>query len=195
MLINILLFLFFAFLGWIIDTTYCSIAHRQFTSSGYYKGIPICPIYGFGGLLMLTSFIQFENLYPIYTILITAIMFILLEYIVGWFCEHVLNEKLWDYSNIKGNINGYINPIHSLYWLLITTVLYFLINPQLGTVTLFMNNLQELFNPYDTYITIIFLVFAYSLTIRTRDKRLKIYKTKQKEILEKIDNLKKRLIL
>lgn len=195
MLTNILLFLLFAFLGWVIDTTYCSIAHKQFTPSGYYKGIPICPIYGFGGLLMLTGFIQMRNLNPIYTILITTIIIIFLEYIGGWFCEHVLNEKLWDYSNIKGNINGYINPIHSFYWLLITTLLYFLINPQLGAITLLINNLQELFNPYDTYITIIFLVLACSLTIRTRDRRLKMYKIKQKEIREKIDNFKKKLVL
>ena len=193
MITNILLFLVFAFLGWIIDTTYCSIAHKKFTPSGYYKGIPICPIYGFGGLLILASFTQFSNLHSIFAILITTSIVILLEYIGGWFCEHILKEKLWDYSNIKGNINGYINPIHSIYWLLIVTLLYFLINPFIGAITIFLNEIQSKLNPYDTYLTLTFLIFAYSLTIRTRDKRLEGYKIQKLEIQNKLKDLRNNL--
>ena len=194
MIINILLFLLFAFLGWIIDSTYSSIIQKKFISSGYYKGLPLCPIYGFGGLLIFASFTQLEILYPILTILITTIFIILLEYIGGWFCEHILKEKLWDYSDIKGNINGYINPIHSFYWLLLVTILYFLISPSLETITMFLDKLQKKFNPYDIYFTLAFLVFAWSLTIRTRDRRLEIYKSKRKEIQEKLKNLRKNLL-
>lgn len=194
MITNILLFIIFAFLGWVIDTTYCSLAHNKFTPSGYYKGVPICPIYGFGGLLILASFAQLKDIYPIYTILITTTIIILLEYIGGWFCEHILKEKLWDYSNIKGNINGYINPIHSIYWLLIVTLLYFFINPYIGEITLFLNGLQSKLNPYDIYLTLAFLISAYSLTIRTRDKRLEIYKNQRKEIQNKLKDLRNELL-
>jgi len=194
MITNILLFLVFAFIGWVTDTTYCSIAQKKFTPSGYYKGIPICPIYGFGGLLILASFILLQNFSPLFTISITTIIVILLEYIGGWFCEHILKEKLWDYSNIKGNINGYINPIHSIYWLLIVTILYFGINPFIGAVAIFLNELQSKLNPYDIYLTLAFLVYAYSLTIRTRDKRLEAYKNQKKEIQNKLKSFKDRLL-
>ena len=53
-----LYFLWYSFLGWCMETVYCSIAERRFVFRGFLKG-PICPIYGFGVMVMVLWLQQF----------------------------------------------------------------------------------------------------------------------------------------
>lgn len=179
----ILIFLIFAFIGWIIDTTYCSIGSKKFVFSGYFKYVPLCPIYGFGGLLILSLFIQLESLPAWLVIIITTILVVILEYVGGWFCDKILKEKLWDYSRAKFNISGYVNLLNSAYWLVLITATYFIINPYLEAILKLIFRVQDIFQPYDVFLSVIFVVAAVSFTIRTKDKRLE---AKRKRRLMKI---------
>ena len=52
-IINLFLyFVFYAFLGYICEVIYCSILNKKLTNRGYLYS-PICPIYGFGALLVI----------------------------------------------------------------------------------------------------------------------------------------------
>lgn len=175
MIVNILLFLFFALVGWILDSTFSSITQRKFVFAGYYKNLPICPIYGFGGLLMTNIFIQLEDLHPFYTILIATLAVTLLEYFGGWFCDKILKERLWDYSKMKFNLNGYISLTFTFYWLILTTIVYIVFTHFLPQIQSIISGLKEFFSPYDIYFTVAFLIAAYALTVSTRDRRLKEY--------------------
>ena len=42
-----LYFIFYSFLGWVMETCYCSICERRLVPRGFLYG-PICPIYGAG---------------------------------------------------------------------------------------------------------------------------------------------------
>lgn len=183
MTIYIFLFLLFSFLGWIIDSTYSSIVRKEFVSSGYYKNLPLCPIYGFGGIIIYQAFSGFSGNSPVVVILLTTFFAILLEYIGGAFCEKVLNEKLWDYSQMKYNLHGYISLLHSFYWLLLITFLYFLLNPHLEAIESFLSIIREKTILYDLYISIGFVFFTFILTMKTKDSRLK-----------ELNKLKKRFI-
>ena len=47
-----LYFIIYSFLGWAMETTYCSIGARHFVARGFLYG-PICPIYGVGVVMMI----------------------------------------------------------------------------------------------------------------------------------------------
>lgn len=167
------MFLLFSFAGWIIDTTYSSIAAKKFIFSGYYKNLPLCPIYGFGGVVIYQSFSALSNYSPIITILLTTFLVILLEYIGGVFCEKVLNEKLWDYSHMKFNLHGHISLLHSSYWLVLIIFLYFLTSPYFNSINSFLEAIRTRSEPYDFYISLFFVVTVFILTTKTKDERLK----------------------
>ena len=50
-----LYFIFYSFLGWVMETCYCSVCERRLVPRGFLYG-PICPIYGAGVLLMILFF-------------------------------------------------------------------------------------------------------------------------------------------
>lgn len=100
-----LLFWIFACFGWIIEVIVCSIYDGKFSNRGFLIG-PYCPIYGFGGILMLL-FKDFKD-NPIICFLLCMISCSLLEYLTSYIMELMFKVRWWDYSNDKFNINGRI---------------------------------------------------------------------------------------
>ena len=173
MTVYIMLFLLFSFVGWIIDTVYSSIIAKRFISSGYYKNLPFCPIYGFGGIVIYQSFSELREYNSIIIILLTTFLIILLEYIGGVFCEKVLDEKLWNYSDMKFNLHGHISLLHSFYWFVLITILYYLTSPYFNSINSFLKEIRTRSMPYDLYISLFFVVTVFILTTKTKDERLK----------------------
>ena len=172
----ILLFLLFGFLGWIIDSTYCSLGSSSFVFSGYFKYIPICTIYGIGGVLIILLFLKFKD-YPFWSVVLyTTLSIILLEYLGGWFCQLVLGERLWDYSNEFLNIHGHISLLYSFYWFFLVGILYFFLNPHMERIHSFISRIQDYVGVYDRFVVVIFFVVFLCLTVYTRDRRLSLYR-------------------
>jgi|SRR3989344_1362859 len=121
MIIYIIVFLIFSFLGWIIDTGYRSIIAGKFTSIGYFNA-PLRPIYGFGGLFISLIYKNLSSLNLFMQFFIAWIGLIIIELIGGWFCEMILKKKLWDYSDEFLNYKGWICLKHSIYWLILLII-------------------------------------------------------------------------
>ena len=47
-------FMVYAFIGWVLESTYKSILQKRIVNSGFLHG-PICPIYGYGAMIMYLS--------------------------------------------------------------------------------------------------------------------------------------------
>lgn len=183
MIVYILLFLIFAFLGWVIDTTYSSIGSGKLKPSGYYKGIPLCPVYGFGGLIIYELFVILIQLPSYLVIPVTSIAVILFEYLAGKFCVDVLGERLWDYSNKKYNIGGHICLQNSCYWVIIVLGLYLIAKPFILDIDYFITDLSAALKPLDVFVLIPFGAFVYKITAKTKEKRLKNKVVKSQERL------------
>jgi len=168
----ILIFLLFSFLGWIIDTIYSSFLKGEYSPSGYYRNIPLCPIYGIGGIIILSIFSILQTHSSLTTILTTTIAVIMLEYFGGVFCTVFLKEKLWDYSSSKFNLNGHIDLLHSFFWLMLISILYALITPVLPSITTYLNSINTSLGKFDLYITMGFIFIIIIKTLNTREKRL-----------------------
>lgn len=104
----------YSFFGWLLESVAKTIAQKQFVNSGFLNG-PLCPIYGFGAIIMITSLSFLKDK----TIILFFVAFFVLsiwEYIVGVFLEKTFKTKYWDYSECKFNIQGRVCLKNSIYW-------------------------------------------------------------------------------
>lgn len=123
----LLYFVFYSFVGWTMETVYCSILEKRFVPRGFLHG-PICPIYGVGVLLMILFFKPLAgNIFLFYVV--STVTMSAWEYFVGWFLEVTTHMKYWDYSMYRFNLKGRICLWVCLVWGLLSYVCIFWIHP------------------------------------------------------------------
>ncbi len=104
--IYILFFFVYSFLGWCLEVICKLITEKRFINRGILIG-PICPIYGYGVLIMTLFFRKYLN-DPITLFILIIVSCSILEYFTSYFLEKVYHTRWWDYSTKKFNINGRI---------------------------------------------------------------------------------------
>lgn len=159
-----LLFLYFviyAFLGWILETVYCSVRERRFVARGFLYG-PVCPIYGVGVLMMLCWFAPFTG-QPLLFYAVATVCMSAWEYLVAWILETTTHIKYWDYSDRKFNLHGRICLSISLTWGVLAYLVIFWIHPVVA-------GLVERLSPFTIYVAdvvlLVLLVADAAATIR-----------------------------
>ena len=147
-----LAFLFFigSVAGWVLELMYRNFRKplRKWVNPGFCTG-PYVPLYGFGlcALYLIASAEDFQwignpTLNKLVLLLIMAVCMTGLEYLAGIVCLDVFKVRLWDYSDMWGNIRGIICPLFSLIWAVLGAVYYFLIHPYiLGALRWLSGNL------------------------------------------------------
>ena len=106
-------FLFMSFIGYIVEVLLCSITQHKWVNRGFLFG-PIIPIWGVGGLL-ITSLLYGYKENPILVFVLAMLIAGVVEYYTSYLFEKIFNNKWWDYSYKKDNINGRI-CISNLVW-------------------------------------------------------------------------------
>ena len=104
--IYILFFFVYSFLGWCLEVICKLITEKRFINRGILIG-PICPIYGYGVLIMTLFFRKYLN-DSITLFILIIVSCSILEYFTSYFLEKVYHTRWWDYSTKKFNINGRI---------------------------------------------------------------------------------------
>ncbi len=127
-----LYFIVYSFLGWIMETTYCSILEKRFVVRGFLYG-PICPIYGVGVLMMICWFTPLVG-HPFFFYVTATVVMSAWESFVGWFLEATTHIKYWDYSMYRFNLHGRICLWVSLTWGVLAYVVIFWIHPAVAGV-------------------------------------------------------------
>lgn len=122
-----LYFIWYSFLGWVMETIYCSVLQGHFVMRGFLKG-PICPIYGVGALLMVLFLRRFTGNVVVF-FLVSVVTLSAWEYLVGWLLDVTTHIKYWDYSDRKCNLHGRICLQNSLYWGVVAYVAIYWIHP------------------------------------------------------------------
>ena len=136
-----LAFLFFvgSVLGWVLELLFRNLTMRpeKIVNPGFCTG-PWLPIYGFGlcALYLLASLEKYSLVPdPFWNkVLLFAAMAVgmtLIEYVAGVFCLKFLKVRLWDYSDLWGNVQGIICPRFSFFWAILGAMYYFLILPHI----------------------------------------------------------------
>ncbi len=150
-------FFIYSFLGWLIETIYAVFVHGYFVKRGFLFG-PICPIYGFGAVLLLLAT---KKLYkkPFLKFLIATVAFTLFEYMVSFLLEMLFGLRWWDYSNDFLNIQGRVSLLYSIVWGVIGLLLLENLHPYIQT------KIQKLTKGNTTYILRIVCLICTGLII------------------------------
>lgn len=122
-----LYFILYSFLGWVMETCYCSIMERRLVPRGFLYG-PICPIYGGGVTLMILFFTPLKKNLVLFYIVAVVVM-TSWEYFVGWLLETTTHVKYWDYSQYRFNLQGRVCLWVALTWGVLSYVVIFFIHP------------------------------------------------------------------
>lgn len=101
-----LLFIIYSFIGWLLEVIDYVRCFKKFVNRGFLIG-PLCPIYGFGGVIMTYTLSQYYG-HPITLFVMTMFICAILEYVTSYVMEKLFNARWWDYSKYKFNINGRI---------------------------------------------------------------------------------------
>lgn len=101
-----LYFIFYGFIGWVIEIIYNMFVLKRFVNRGFLIG-PICSIYGVGFLLTVIFLGNNHNNY-LEVFLKCVLVCSVLEYFTSYFMEKLFKARWWDYSRYKFNLNGRI---------------------------------------------------------------------------------------
>ncbi|GAA0235632.1 putative ABC transporter permease [Metaclostridioides mangenotii] len=161
----ILYFFLYSFLGWLCESIYCSAGNKKVINRGFLNG-PICPIYGFGAMLVIFLIEGFrDNVFFLFLfgMFITSI----LEYISGYLLETLFNTKWWDYSKRKFNIKGRVCLKNAIYFGIMSVALMKILHP-------FITDIVNDFSPRVTIVISVLAILITSLdmlvTLRTMNK-------------------------
>ena len=102
----ILSFAFYAFIGWVWESTVCAMLnHKSFANSGFLLG-PCCPIYGVGALACWVLLHEIPGKLELF--LWSMVVCDALEYATGWALERIAHTRFWDYTKYPFNLHGRI---------------------------------------------------------------------------------------
>ena len=180
------IFCMFSIVGWIIELLFRSTVNKRIINPGFMTGC-VVPIYGFGAIilnLLCTTFLN-VNYNAILIFVISFILLSLLELSTGWLLMKLFNTRLWDYSDCKCNINGFVCLKFSIVWALFALIYFYFVFPWINDyANSFINNTYCLFSLgifYGAFLVDLFI--SIDLLNKLKEYSLII---KQTIILEKI---------
>ena len=136
-------FIIYSFFGYVIETIFALVNYGVLESRKSFLYGPFCSIYGLGAVILILvlkyKFSKNNNMLFVGGFLVGSIV----EYIVSFFGEVILNVKWWDYSDRFLNINGRICLLYSIFWGVLGIYLIRVLNPK---VDKFINWLMKKIN-------------------------------------------------
>lgn len=198
-----LYFFIYSVIGWCTEMVYCRLGQGKWVDRGFLYG-PYCPIYGFGGLIVLIFLEPFAN-NKIIVFLLAMILTTLLEYVTSFIMEKLFDAKWWDYSEMPFNINGRVCLLNSVLFGLLGLIITYIIHPHVE------NLVNYIPNNYIQYIVLLIMIilsvdFTFTLNslLNFKDKLKEIESIKEtfkeksnaknKAITSKLNELKQNLI-
>lgn len=115
-------------IGCLLEFSYRSIQSKKFVKPVFVN----FQMYGLTGIFLYL--ISLSNISLYFKILLILIFTTAIEFIIGYSYFKFKNNRLWDYSNQPFNYKGFICPLFSLYWLVISLVYYYLVMTLLITI-------------------------------------------------------------
>lgn len=156
--IFILYFFLFAFLGWLMETLYAFYHLGHFIKRGFLYG-PLCPIYGFGALMLITFLGKYRK-NNLKLFFYAALLFSAFEYVVSYMLEALFCMHFWDYTNEFFNLNGRISIFYSFAWGIIAIVFINHVYPFFKKkINLILSKI-----PYGIQVTFVYLLCAIWFT-------------------------------
>jgi uncharacterized membrane protein len=167
------------------------IEKHKFVNRGFLVG-PICPIYGYGCLLITLLLNKYKDNVVLLFIMAIVICSIL-EYMTSYIMEKIFKTRWWDYSKKKFNINGRICMDTMIPFGILGCIVVYVLNPA------FINLLSHVDYRVLYVLSVVFLisyivdnVMSFSIIYNFRKTILNIEKDATEEITQKVKEAFKR---
>ncbi len=133
----IMVFTVSAFCGWLYETILTSVRWGTFAERGFLQ-LPLCPIYGFGAVVLLGLFGRLKNSIVIF--LVSTVVTTVIELAASYLLDIFLNRQLWTYKHWPLHFQGRISFWSSIIFGILAVLLIKLIYP---LTKLILNNLTK----------------------------------------------------
>lgn len=187
--------------GWILELLFRRLfTAKKWINPGFLVG-PCLPLYGFGlcTLYLLSSielsFLENEALQAAFRVLLIGLALTAIEYIAGKIFILGMKVKLWDYSDRKGNIEGIICPLFSLFWTVLGGLYSLLLHPPIARLVADFLTHPFIFFFLGIFFGILLVDFSYSARLLAKIRafakenhlvvRLEEFKSNLQEKIEK----------
>ena len=169
-------FLIYSCLGWCVEVVYAAVTTGKLVNRGFLNG-PVCPIYGFGMVIVLFLLTPLQN-----SVLLLYIGGVILpstlELVGGWALYKIYHTRWWDYSDYPFNIGGYICLEFCLLWGVGTLVMMKAIHPAIASIFALIPPTVGLI-----IMILLYIVYAADLVVTTV---IAVGLVKDLETLEKV---------
>lgn len=185
-------FIIYSVLGYIIETLFGIVTKGTWESRQSFLYGPFCGIYGLGAVIMILSLQHFnQNNNRLFWggFIVGSII----EYVVSWIGEVILNVKWWDYSNMPLNLNGRICVFFSIFWGFLGIYLMTYINPRVDKLInriktkISTNKLKVLTAIMTIFLFVDFILTMYALEFfiirKVHENNLPVNNKEQAEIV------------
>ena len=133
-------FMAYSILGWVYESTICSIGEKKFINRGFLNG-PYCPIYGAGAILDILILGKISDPFLLFFLGMTVTSS--LEYITSYLMEKLFHARWWDYSDRKFNINGRVCLLGAIVFGTFSVLLIKFIHPCLMSITDMLSSIWQ----------------------------------------------------
>ncbi len=180
-----LYFIIYSFIGWLMEVVLKSKDEHKFVNRGFLIG-PICPIYGFGVLLIILLVGNSKS--DLLAVFLKSILVCsVLEYFTSYFMEKLFHARWWDYSKNKYNINGRICLETMLPFGILSTIVIYVVHPLvIKFVSLFSNTLLIILTILFGILFIVDNIVSFNVMFNIKKEFHKIKKDNTDYIKEKV---------
>ena len=119
-------FMIYGFIGWVIEVIFHAVKFGVIVNRGFLNG-PICPIYGFGMLMLLVIFRKVRN--PVGIFVGSTMFTTALELASSYILEYKFNMILWTYEDWPLSFQNRISAVSSCMFGLMALMVMKLIKP------------------------------------------------------------------
>ena len=150
-------FIIYSIVGYLIETAFGLVKYGTLESRQSFLYGPFCVIYGIGAVVIILSLQYFKKNFNT-LFLGGCLVGSILEYVISWIGEAILNVKWWDYSNMPFNINGRICLSYAVFWGILSLYLMISLNPKIDRLIDWMKKKINIKVLKGTVITLIIVM-------------------------------------
>lgn len=120
-------FWIYSFLGYLLEKAFAVATHAEHQGRKCFLLLPLCPVYGLGMLAVLALPPAWAE--GPWLVVAGGLAATVVEYVVHWAYEALLGVRFWDYSKVRGNLQGRVCLPFTLAWGVLTAVSVWWIQP------------------------------------------------------------------
>lgn len=120
-------FLFYSFAGYGLEKLHAQLSHSPKQVRKCFLLLPLCPVYGLAMAALLALLPEEIGFLPL--ALLGGAVCTGVEYLVHFFYDKALGVQFWDYTAMRGHVQGRICPQFTLIWGTLSAAAVHLVQP------------------------------------------------------------------